>query len=102
MFSLALTAATHNPCLIILREKGYRLRISCGRRRSGSSDCVYMAEAEGRRFAAMSGPELLGLVTLWEHFGEDWKRQTPDIEDEVTVIEDEEDGDEPGVFVTGS
>jgi hypothetical protein len=42
------------------------------------------------------------LVTLWEHFGEAWNRQTPDIMDEVIANEDEDDGDEPGAYVSGS
>ena len=28
---------------------------------------------------AYSGPELLGLVDLWEHLGENWNQQKPDI-----------------------
>jgi hypothetical protein len=99
MFSLGFTSATHNPCLILLREKGYALQVSCGRRGNGDSFCNYVATAEGRRFSATSGAELLGLVTLWEHFGEGWNRQTPDIVDEVIVNEDEAG---PGAFVTGA
>jgi hypothetical protein len=26
-----------------------------------------------------TGPELLGLATLWEHLGPDWNQQRPDI-----------------------
>lgn len=95
MFALSLTAATDNPALIVLREKGYTLRVSCSRRRDGSTSCSYVAVADGRRFAATTGAELLGLVSLWEHFGENWNRQEPDIMDEVTENEEE---DEEGVF----
>jgi len=100
MFSLGFTHGTHDPCLIVLRDKGYALRVTGGRQTDGEPHCVYVAEAEGRRFAATSGPELLGLVTLWEHFGEDWNRQTPDIMDEVIVNEDGDGG--AAVFVGGS
>jgi hypothetical protein len=80
MFSLSTTYATHNPALILLKEKGYELSIIS---EEASHSCVYVAVAAGRRFAADSGAELLGLVTIWEHFGEDWNRQEPDIMDEI-------------------
>ena len=91
MFYLSSTVATINPCLIILREKGYTLRIECSRKKSGESVCVYSAETSDRRFAGMSAEELLGLVTLWEHYGENWKRTEPDIWGEVIVNEDEDE-----------
>lgn len=93
MFYLSSTAATDNPCLIILRDKGYSLRVECCKE-NGESVCVYSAETCDRRFAAMNAPELLGLVTLWEHYGEEWKRTEPDILYEVIVNEDEIDDDD--------
>jgi hypothetical protein len=77
--------------LLILREKGYRLQLTSSGDANGERICTYMAEKDGNRFAGNSGPELLGLVTLWEHFGEGWNRQEPDVLGEVTT--DEEDFD---------
>ena len=87
MFSFSLTFATHNPALIILREKGYEIAIVPD---EGGGPSTFIATAPGRRFAANGGAELLGLVTIWEHFGEDWNRQEPDVMDEAYVDETSE------------
>ncbi len=34
---------------------------------------------DGHSFLAYTGPELLGLVVLWEHLGNNWNQQKPDI-----------------------
>lgn len=84
MFSLAFTYATHNPALLILRSKGYEITIS----NDASGDQItYIASAEGRRFGATGGAELLGLVTIWEHYGEEWNVQEPDVMDEIVPDE---------------
>jgi hypothetical protein len=76
--SLVASGNTYNPCLIVLREKGYELWLEKGDERS-----LWCARKDGQSFLAYSGPELLGLVALWEHFGEDWNRQQPDVLDEL-------------------
>ena len=45
---------------------------------------LWCAKKSARGFMAYSGPERLGLVVLWEHLGEDWNQQKPDILGEVT------------------
>jgi hypothetical protein len=80
MFSLSLTYATHNPALLVLREKGYELAIIPDKNGGAST---FVATAPGRRFSANGGAELLGLVTTREHFGEDWNRQVPDVMDDA-------------------
>jgi hypothetical protein len=84
-FSLSTTYATHNPALIILREKGYELLIIPDKDEGGST---YVAKASGRRFAATGGAELLGLIAIWENHGEDWNKQEPYILDELIPDED--------------
>jgi hypothetical protein len=43
----------------------------------------------GQQFLAFSGPELLGLVVLWERYGDDWNKQSPNIyEDLVEKLSD--------------
>ena len=39
--------------------------------------------AFGFQSLAYSGPELLGLVVLWEHLGSNWNQQQPDIYSEL-------------------
>lgn len=36
-----------------------------------------------------SGPELLGVVTLWEAYQGDWNKQSPDIYSELMELTDE-------------
>lgn len=76
---------TYNPSLIVLREKGYDLWLEGGEARS-----LWCARKDGRDFLAYSGPELLGLVVLWEHLGEGWNRQSPDLLGELTDAMPEE------------
>lgn len=69
---------TYNPCLLILVEKGYRLPAE-----QDGEGMSWRAEKEDRCFVGFSPPELLGVVSLWERFGEDRNRQKPDLIDEV-------------------
>lgn len=82
MFSLITTYGTYNPSLIILENKGYKLSVSYAT--DNDNVTLYYASCTNSMFAAHSAPELLGLVTLWEHFGENWNRQTPDLISELT------------------
>lgn len=74
-FSLVAAGNTYNPSLIVLRSKGYELRIE----QDEEGRSVYLARKDGREFTGYSAPELLGLVTLWENLGDDWNRQKPDL-----------------------
>ncbi|QDT88285.1 hypothetical protein MalM14_59820 [Gimesia chilikensis] len=80
-FGISSAGNTHNPCLIILREKGYELWLEW--REIGSLFC---ARKDGLKFKGTSGSELLGIVSLWEHFGNDWDRQAPNVRDELPII----------------
>lgn len=75
---LVASGNTYNPCLIVLRQKGYDLWLE-----QGDSGSLWCAKKDGQHFLAYSGPELLGLVSLWEHFGPGWNRQQPDIYGEL-------------------
>lgn len=87
-FNLSFTYATHNPALIILRDKGYHLSVFPN---PDGGQSIFIATASDRRFAAYGGAELLGLVIIWEHFGENWNIKEPDIMDEA-VSANEPDG----------
>jgi hypothetical protein len=76
--SLVASGNTYNPCLIVLRQKGYDLWLEQADDRS-----LWCAKKGTLTFMAYSGPELLGLAVLWEQFGKDWNQQTPDIYGEL-------------------
>jgi hypothetical protein len=81
MIQSGLVAAgnTYNPSLIVLRQKGYDLWLE--KAEDGSLWCARKGE---QSFLAYSGPELLGLVVLWEQLGETWNQQRPDILGELS------------------
>lgn len=93
-FFLSSAASTTNPCLLLVRDKGFRLRMTRERRPGGRVRCIYIAEKEELRFAADSGPELLGLVALWESYGAHWNRQEPDVFDNIEIEECVEEDDD--------
>src|SRR5215469_8364167 len=55
---------TYNPCLLVLRQKGYLLSAE-----EGGELTLWEAKKDGLSFAGLSPPELLGIVALWERFG---------------------------------
>jgi hypothetical protein len=75
---LVASGNTYNPSLIALRQKGYELWLE-----KGDSGSLWCASKGEQSFLAYSGPELLGLVALWEHFGKNWNQQLPDIYNEL-------------------
>ena len=76
--SLVASGNTYNPSLIVLRQKGYELWLE-----KGEDRCLWCAKKGNQNFLAYTGPELLGLVVLWEHLGKDWNQQTPDVYGEL-------------------
>jgi hypothetical protein len=76
--SLVASGNTYNPSLIVLRDKGYELWLE-----NGVNGSLWCAKKDQHCFLAYSGPELLGLVVLWEHLGETWNQQGPDIYGEL-------------------
>jgi len=70
--SLIAAGNTYNPCLLILRQRGYELWCERGER-----TVLYNARKGDHSFAGYSPPELLGIVVLWEELGADWCRQSP-------------------------
>jgi hypothetical protein len=54
--------------------------------------CLYIGFKQGRRFVGDSVTGQLGLVTLWEHFGDEWREKAarlPDMYEALTVEESE-------------
>ncbi len=81
---LVASGNTNNPCLIVLRQRGYDLWLE-----PGDNGSLWCARKCDQHFLAYSGPELLGLVTLWEQFGVAWNRQEPDIYGELIDKQDD-------------
>ena len=75
---LVASGNTYNPCLIVLRQKGYELWLE-----KGDNGSLWCAKKGDQSFLAYTGPELLGLVALWEHLGKNWNQQRPDIYSEL-------------------
>lgn len=63
--SLVASGNTYNPCLIVLRNKGYDLWLE-----KGENGSLWCAKKGGQSYLAYSPPELLGLVVLWESLGQ--------------------------------
>jgi hypothetical protein len=76
--SLVASGNTYNASLILLRSKGHELWLE-----KAENGSLWCARKDGHHFMAYSGPELLGLVTLWEGLGEDSIQQQPDILSEL-------------------
>ncbi|HVA51159.1 MAG TPA: hypothetical protein VNH11_32760 [Pirellulales bacterium] len=72
--NLVASGNTYNPSLIVLRDKGYELWLE-----KAENGSLWCARKNGHSFLAYSGPELLGVVTLWECLGDHWNQQTPDV-----------------------
>jgi len=72
--SLVASGNTYNPSLLVLRDKGYDVWLE-----KGDDGSLWCARKGDQSFLAYSGPELLGLVVLWEHLGENWNQQSPDL-----------------------
>jgi hypothetical protein len=75
---LVASGNTYNPCLIVLRQKGYEVWLE-----KGNHGSLWCAQKGDRSFLAYNGLELLGLAVLWEELGEGWNKQTPDIYSEL-------------------
>lgn len=62
---------TANHALEALRAKGYTVVLYPSADEDGSND--YWATKDGRDFIASDPVEVLGLVSLWEQFGDAWR-----------------------------
>jgi hypothetical protein len=75
---LVASGNTYNPSLIVLRQKGYTVRLD-----KGDNSSLWCASKGDQSFLAYSGPELLGVVALWENLGKNWNQQIPDVYSEL-------------------
>lgn len=68
---IASAGNTGNHALEVLEAKGYSVVLYPDADAGGSYH--YWATKDKRDFIARDPLEVLGLVTLWEHFGDDWR-----------------------------
>jgi hypothetical protein len=90
--------STINPALYVLKLKGYSLRVEAIK----EEHCLYIAVKDGRRFVGNSAPETLGLVTMWECLGDEWRSKLPGLPDVlsecIVPVEEHEEGTDDGLF----
>jgi hypothetical protein len=82
--TLVASGNTNNPSLIVLRQKGVEIWLE-----KSDDATLWCAKKGDQNFMAYTGPELLGLVVLWEHLGKNWNQQEPDIYGELADKLDE-------------
>jgi hypothetical protein len=70
---IASAGNTSNHALEVLKSKGYSVVIYPVAGEEGLND--YWATKDGRDFIAPDPVEVLGLVALWEQFGDGWRGQ---------------------------
>lgn len=70
-FRIASAGNTTHHVLAALKAKGYSVVLYPHADENGGYD--YWATKDGRDFIASDPAQVLGLVTLWEQFGDDWR-----------------------------
>jgi hypothetical protein len=70
-FQLTEAGNTWNPALETLHRRGYRLWVELDDA-DDEAATVRCAQKDSHRFNAFGPVALLGLVALWEQFGDDW------------------------------
>lgn len=73
---------TYNRALTIIRQKGYGIYLYPDEHLGD-----YWAIKDQRDFIASDPLRLLGLISLWEHYGDNWQATRPEkIYDEILSI----------------
>ncbi len=87
-FNLVDAMNTYNHSLMLIKHKGYKIFFYPDEREEFFGD--FYAINEGKRFIASDPLRLLGLITIWENYGNDWQNQTKikyeDLYDEVLTL----------------
>ena len=63
---------SETACLQAVREKGYK--VSSVIEESENPTVHFTAKKDNNSFCADTGIELLGLIALWEHYGDNWQQ----------------------------
>lgn len=79
MSTIAEAGNLYNPCLVVLKSRGYRLSTE-----EGENTCYWIARTDSHEFAATSPMALLGITSMWETLGDEWNSaEQEDILDNV-------------------
>ncbi|MDQ1920067.1 hypothetical protein [Massilia pseudoviolaceinigra] len=89
--SLGSHANVYNTCLLILRDRGFKMHVEGELDDEGCypTDLLWIAEKDGFRFMADNPIELLGLVGVYDHMqpSEDrpywWRKEGEDVRDQI-------------------
>ena len=69
---------TYNPALLVLREKGYKIGLLVSDEEDKLGD--WYAIKEGNEFKASDPLRLLGLISIYDVRGSEWRRTNGDID----------------------
>jgi hypothetical protein len=61
------------PCFAVIKQKGYIIETYVNEDSNGEYSYTWNAVKESHRFSATCPVELLGLISMWETRGDDWK-----------------------------
>ncbi|MDR1340092.1 MAG: hypothetical protein LBK58_08590 [Prevotellaceae bacterium] len=61
------------PCFAIIKQKGYKIEARVNKNSSGEYFYTWDAVKENHHFSAECPVELLGLISMWEIRGDNWK-----------------------------
>ena len=77
---------THNAAAITIQDKGYKLR-QCPYDEDGEIYFYWWATKGSHLFKADNPLTLLGIISIWEHRGDNWSRD----DDESLIIDTPEE-----------
>ena len=75
---------TYNPALQIIKAKGYKVFLFPDIREEFLGD--FWAIKDGREFIGEDPLRVLGLITLWENNGDEWRQKNVSTEDHYNNI----------------
>ncbi len=75
---------TYNPTLQIIKSKGYKIFLYPDTREEFLGD--FWAIKDGREFIGEDPLRVLGLITLWENNGDQWRQKNIPTEDHYNNI----------------
>ena len=65
---LTLAGNSDTACLQAILDKGYEISV-----KDRGDWFLYIANKDDLEFSATNGPEVLGLISLYEMYGKEWK-----------------------------